>query len=236
VSAAHASEGAHEGASAEAPLASEGAHQGANHASAPAQASQGVKAFKDLKSFNTNTNTNTIARSARGGVEEVWELYCRLIGKHRAFEPSHRKLIERALEACDVELVKRAVIGLSRSPHHNGQNDRNTTYLDLHYALKPKSGQSTEERVEYMAQFAPPLTSEGTASLGTQDRGVWEGVVQTHKDKVRLPYNAAKRRDVFEHEIKERDEAIVALEGFGIRTILSDDGRPIFEDIEGAVA
>jgi hypothetical protein len=106
----------------------------------------------------------------------------------------------------------------------------------LHYALKPKSGQSTEERVEYMAQFAPPLTSEGTASLGTQDRGVWEGVVQTHKDKVRLPYNAAKRRDVFEHEIKERDEAIVALEGFGIRTILSDDGRPIFEDIEGAVA
>jgi hypothetical protein len=55
--------------------------------------------------------------------------------------PKDRKRIEEHLRSgLTVDDLKRAVEGLMRSPHHLGENDRHTEYLELEYALR-KPGQ-----------------------------------------------------------------------------------------------
>lgn len=67
--------------------------------------------------------------------------------------PKDRKRIEEHLRSgLDVEDLKRAVDGLMRSPHHLGENDRHTEYLELEYALR-KPGQ--------MAALVPDDTPSG---------------------------------------------------------------------------
>lgn len=62
---------------------------------------------------------------------------------------------------------------MSRSPHHNGQNDTGKRYLDIRYALRGNShrGESIEERIDAMAELAdaPPIATQ-TRSAAEEDR------------------------------------------------------------------
>lgn len=50
--------------------------------------------------------------------------------------PERKRLIARALKTYTVEELQLAITGLTRSPHHMGQNDRSTVYDDLEHAIR----------------------------------------------------------------------------------------------------
>lgn len=50
--------------------------------------------------------------------------------------PERKRIIAKALKTYTVEECQRAITGCSRSPHHMGQNDRNTRYDDLELILR----------------------------------------------------------------------------------------------------
>lgn len=69
----------------------------------------------------------------------LWLHYCKT-RKHLGFRAitltdKRRTVMSDALAIETLEVLMMAVAGLFRSPHHLGQNDRKTTYLDIDYAI-----------------------------------------------------------------------------------------------------
>lgn len=95
-------------------------------------------------------------------VQEVWAAYLQATGKTGLeLNDKRRKIIENGLKVAIAEdqagrlaKCKRAVVGLSLSPHHNGENESGTQYLDIRYALKGIRDESDDERIERMAAIA----------------------------------------------------------------------------------
>lgn len=50
--------------------------------------------------------------------------------------PERKRLIAKALKVYTVADLQRAIDGVGRSPHHMGQNDRNTVYDDIELVLR----------------------------------------------------------------------------------------------------
>ena len=68
---------------------------------------------------------------------EVFDHWRRVCGHQRAkLDAKRRKLLRERLRDYSAEDLKAAVDGCSRSPHHQGQNDRNTRYDDLELILR----------------------------------------------------------------------------------------------------
>jgi hypothetical protein len=180
-------------------------------------------------------------------VAEVWSLYGQLISSKRQLGPKQHKDIERALKVRDLATVKWAVVGLSRSPHHNGQNDQGTKYLDIRYALRGNGarGESNEERIDRMAELGK---AAGTPLPTPQE--VVDGFVpvdqlssRTHHGDIAQLLDAVRRNarrppypedrlgfvDVLEVErIERRDVAITELrDRFGIESRISADGKSV---------
>lgn len=168
-------------------------------------------------------------------VQVVWDLYNRLIGNGRRELNHKRRLdIERALKLCGLDLCKQAVIGLSRSAYHNGQNPSGQKYLDIRYALRGNAttGESIDERVERMAQLASP--GAVTAAPLTKDRGVLQGRIDSDKQVVQRLWNR-DGRPLEAGQADDRDAAIARLAAVGITTSFRDaDGWPIFKDTEAS--
>jgi hypothetical protein len=95
-------------------------------------------------------------------VDECWRYYLEIIPSRRRLDVKRRRFIEQALKLVGTDGVKRAFLGLSRSPFHNGQNDQRKSYLDVRYALKGIGNESDDERVEkaisWAAIYAPNTT------------------------------------------------------------------------------
>jgi len=97
---------------------------------------------------------------AEDPVETVWQTYDSNVLKpnrmRRRLDPTARRIIQAALKVRPLDEVLAAIIGLSKSPHHNGKNDRKKKYLDLRYALRgnAQSGQTIEERIDMMSEMA----------------------------------------------------------------------------------
>lgn len=102
-------------------------------------------------------------REPRPDVLRVWGTYDEHVAHGRQeFNAKRRKIIEAALKVRPVETCCAAVVGLSVSPHHNGENPQQMKYLDIRYALRGNSqrGESNEERIDRMAALAPGGESE----------------------------------------------------------------------------
>jgi hypothetical protein len=95
--------------------------------------------------------------SVENQIQEVWATYLQATGKKPKLDDKRRKHIANALKIAGLEKCKLAVVGLTRSPHHRGENDTGTTYLDIRYALKGIKDESDEERIEKMAALAAQL-------------------------------------------------------------------------------
>lgn len=72
--------------------------------------------------------------------EAEWQVFehWRVMLKHPKAKatPERKKLIAKALKTYSVAELQRAISGVTKSPHHMGQNDRNTRYDDLGLILR----------------------------------------------------------------------------------------------------
>jgi hypothetical protein len=194
----------------------------------------GLSLFEKSKEGNEDS---PVGPTISNEVAEVWEVYDRLIGKGRRLyvDRTHGSMIRDAIKATgSVAIVKQAVIGLSRSPHHNGENEQKKTYLDLRYALKPMrgTGETIQERVEKMARYADGAES---SVAGTRDRGVLEGRVDSAKASIRRLCEKAHRLQgpLSEEDLDLMSRLIAELKDIGIATNFRDtDGWPVFSDID----
>lgn len=89
----------------------------------------------------------TAATLEREAASRVWAYYLEVIPSQRTLDSKRERIIRNAIRLVGEEATKRAVLGLSRSPHHNGQNEQRKTYLEIRYALKGIGDESDEERI-----------------------------------------------------------------------------------------
>jgi hypothetical protein len=102
-------------------------------------------------------------------IGRVWAYYLELIPSRKKLDDKRRRFIRQALRLlkdiyeCELSeaerLVKLAVLGLSRSPHHRGKNEQHKQYLEIRYALKGIGNESDDSRIEkaisWAALYAP---------------------------------------------------------------------------------
>lgn len=101
-------------------------------------------------------------------MRQVWDHYVKLFDAGRqTLNPTRKRDIQRALKVRPIDVVLRAIEGLRVSPHHNGENDRGETYLDIRYALRGNAqrGESPEERIDKMAAHALDYADESEKSV-----------------------------------------------------------------------
>lgn len=89
-------------------------------------------------------------------VAKVWATYQRVVkgGKRFTLDEKRKRIIRNALAVRPLDRCCEAVEGLARSPHHNGRNDRHKPYLGIQYALAGRGNESTDERIDKMAEMA----------------------------------------------------------------------------------
>ena len=135
----------------------------------------------------------TPSQLERDAVQRVWDYYLEVVPSRRRFDDKRKRIVTNALRTtkavhqCTLEeaerLVKRAVLGLSRSPHHNGDNEQRQTYLEIRYALKGIGDESDDERIEKAITWA--------AIYETASNGLDPAKVERWLDDVR--YHLGKR-------------------------------------------
>lgn len=97
-------------------------------------------------------------------IGEVWQHYDATVAKpnrlRRQLGDTEKRIIRTALSVRPKAEVLRAIDGLGRSPHHNGENDRSKKYLELRYALRGNSqkGETPEQRIDMMCEVAAAPT------------------------------------------------------------------------------
>lgn len=90
----------------------------------------------------------------REAVQRIWAYYLELIPSRRVFDAKRERIIRNALRLVGEEATKRALLGLSRSPWHKGDNPDRKIYLELRHALKGKGDESDDERIEKAISWA----------------------------------------------------------------------------------
>lgn len=100
-------------------------------------------------------------------VHEVWSYYCAAFKKTagaRLTDERAKMIRDRLADGMTVDRCKRAVDGLKASPFHQGQNDRNTRYQELHHAF------GSLEKAEQLASNAPTIRSWVKPATETPER------------------------------------------------------------------
>jgi hypothetical protein len=170
-----------------------------------------------------------IPSQREGEISEVWQTYLEATGKTgMTLNDKRRRHINNALDVAIADTqelrlakVKRAVVGLSLSPHHNGENDQRTPYLDIRYALKGIRDESDDERIDRMARIAD---TRGSTSSGA-------GIDQARIDR-RLEEVRANRSSGGGFEPARAAKAQEELEGWGFRVRLLE--APPWAQLEAA--
>lgn len=197
-----------------------------------------------VENSNVNSNSNVKSKEAFGQevrespeVSEVWELYGQLISSRRRLGATQRRDIERALALRDLATVKQAVVGLSKSPHHNGRNDTGTKYLDIRYALRGNGqrGESNEERIDRMAELAgsgPTPSPASQASLRPRrNQQEVDRLLRSIRHEARRPPYPTDLQDIVEdlegERLQRRDQLTDELrERFGVIATFAGDSDP----------
>lgn len=105
----------------------------------------------------------TPSQKLKADVDECWAYYLEVVPSRRKLDAKRRRFLEGAIKLVGVDSTKLAILGLSRSPWHNGANPQRKMYLDLHYALRGKGDESDDARIEkaivWAAVYAPNTTA-----------------------------------------------------------------------------
>lgn len=163
-------------------------------------------------------------------VRDVWDHYEATIAtRRRAPTAKEIRLIEEALRLRGTVVAKDAITGLSRSPFHNGENDRRKKYLAIRYALSgnAQTGETAEERIDSMAEAAHTQPT----NVSQLREGPTQGRVDALKRMILSSWRSPDRPQ--ETDVTMRDRAIADLEALGIGTCFRDgDGWPEFAELD----
>lgn len=125
------------------------------------------------KSLPNGSARPTATQLQREAVQRVWDYWIEISGKRQRLDAKRERMIKNALTTlreirdCDLEeaerLVKLALLGLWRNPHHQGNNEQRKQYLEIMYALRGKGDESDDTRIDkaiqWAAIYAPDLPS-----------------------------------------------------------------------------
>jgi hypothetical protein len=107
----------------------------------------------------------TATQLEREAIDRLWAYWIEISGKARMKLDAKRiGHLRNALRLGFTEdEIKLALLGLTRSPFHNGENEQHKKYLDIHYALRGKGDESDDTRIEkamvWAAVHAPNTVS-----------------------------------------------------------------------------
>lgn len=147
----------------------------------------------DLSSKSSDNSTGGVGGQlfdAGDPITELWDHYRQHVPEGQKQLTAERKReLKSALKARSLEDCKLAVVGLSRSPWHNGQNDTGAKYLELRYAIgKVKQAEAIGDRIDTMAKKAGTQSSDGTVPVRELLQTVPSGgadIVLLRMDRVR---------------------------------------------------
>jgi hypothetical protein len=144
---------------------------------------------------------------ANADIYEVWRYYLAKVPSRRQLGLKQRSQIKAALKVRTIDEIKLAIDGLAASPFHNGINDRDKTYLDLHYAIVARGLESTEERIDKAIAWGKRLTA------ASMEKSVRDRLLE----EVRFTYG-------LEHhpESARADAAVAQLKAAGYKIVAID--------------
>lgn len=100
-------------------------------------------------SSSGSTNVEGLKPSKKNAeVLEVWDFYLEQIPSRMRLDAKRQRYIVAALKVRTLDEVKNAIVGLSRSPWHNGDNPLRKKYLSIYYALHGQRDESDDERID----------------------------------------------------------------------------------------
>jgi len=123
---------------------------------------------------------------AQDDVRRLFDHWVFMLGKNPkrvALGPERRKVINRALQLYDVDVLEMAIEGCAASEWHAGENDRGTVYQDIELILRNEAnverfatlGERLRTRVandaaRMRAQASAPMPSEQDAKAVEEHR------------------------------------------------------------------
>lgn len=134
------------------------------------------------------TSSDVVEKQTLGGVQgggslspdvnekiaRIWAVYQRVVAgaTRRVLDATTITVIRNALKVRDEEACIAAIIGLSKSAFHNGDNDRRKKYLGIRYALKgnQQTGETADERIDKMAGIASSAKDDLLAGVPSAGR------------------------------------------------------------------
>lgn len=128
----------------------------------------------ESQNSDPHTPRPTASQLERQAVERIWAYWLEASGKGQRLDSKRERIIRNALatvkasDSCDLstaeEKVKRALLGLTLSPFHRGENDARKPYMEIRYGLKGRGDESDDERIEkacdWAAVYAPGAPSK----------------------------------------------------------------------------
>lgn len=122
-----------------------------------------------MKDGGVGETRPTPSQLQREAVTRCWDYWLEISGKKQRLDAKRERILRNALGLVGEEAVKRALLGLTRSPWHNGQNEQRKTYLEIRYGLRGIGDESDDERIEkaisWAAQYAPGATEVEPAKV-----------------------------------------------------------------------
>lgn len=134
--------------------------------------------------------TDEQASPARDDVRRIFDHWVFMLGKNPkrvALGPDRRKVITRALQLYDVDVLEMAIEGLAASEWHAGDNDRGAVYQDLELALRNEAHierfaakgealriQVANEAARERAQASAPVLAPNAAAAAEYRRRLFE--------------------------------------------------------------
>lgn len=101
---------------------------------------------KEVRPTATQREAEAVAR--------VWTYWLEISGRKQRIDDKRKRIIRSAIALVGEEAVRRALLGLTLSPHHRGQNEQRRQYMEIRYALKGIGDESDDERIEKAISWA----------------------------------------------------------------------------------
>jgi hypothetical protein len=90
----------------------------------------------------------TVAKLEAEAIARVWTYWKETSGKNQKLDAKRERFIRNSIRLVGEDATKLALLGLTRSPHHRGENEQRRPYMEVRYALKGLGNESDDERIE----------------------------------------------------------------------------------------
>jgi hypothetical protein len=95
-----------------------------------------------------HTPRPTAAQLEHAAVVRCWKHWLSASGRKQKLDDKRERILRNAIRLVGEERTNLALTGLTRSPHHRGENEQHREYMEIRYALKGLGAESDDERIE----------------------------------------------------------------------------------------